>query len=105
MVQYVSLVENLSCLEEQILSNRAEWAQFVHRYNTVGTHFFVCKLEVWFADFCVAVLGLENVCGSNEFGKTRGAIHTHILVHNSFEADSLIGTVMVEWALTDMQHM
>jgi hypothetical protein len=47
---------------------------------------------------------LENVCGSNEFGETRDAIHTHLLGHTASKADSLIATVMQEWALTDMQH-
>jgi hypothetical protein len=87
-----------------ILSNRAEWAWTIHRYKTVVTHFIVCKLEVWFANFCVPVLGLENVCGSNKFIKTRGAMHTHLLGHTASVTDSLIDTVMAEWALTAMQH-
>jgi hypothetical protein len=87
------------------LCTHADWTWAIRLYKTVVKHSLVCELEVLFANFCDPVLGLENVCGNNEFSKKLSAIHIHILDHTASSVYSLIGKVMAEWALTAMQHL
>ena len=52
--------------------------------------------------FLRSVLNLEHVTGSNEFGSSRGAIHSHLLLYTNSETDKQLDTIMGDWAMAAM---
>ena len=74
MARYVAKITNDADMEQNIMVENAAWAQSIHKYKNVVTHYFACKLELWIICFLVPVLNLRPINETKEFGSSRGAI-------------------------------
>jgi hypothetical protein len=102
IAKYASKVEGNPDVASSIMTNQTEWARVIRRYKNVGMHFLVCKLEVWFIVFLHPVLKLEHATGSNAFGSSHGAIHSHILLYTNSNTDKPINDLMGDWVIAAM---
>ena len=50
----------------------------VKKYKNVVTHYMGSKFELWYAFVMNPIYGVIGSMASNEFAKTRGALHYHI---------------------------
>ena len=103
MAKYVAKITNDVDMERKIMDDRAAWAQSIHKYKNVVTHYFACKLELWIICFLVPVLNLKHINETKEFGSSRGAIHTHMIGYTDSKGDKAIDQIMSDWAIEAMQ--
>jgi hypothetical protein len=63
---------------QQILEDDAAFVSAVQMYKNIVTHYLSSKFEIWMNLFMKPVYGLKGGNTSNEFAKTRGALHYHL---------------------------
>ena len=87
--KYTAALSNVpQSLSEAILTDDNAFANAVQKYKNVVTHYLASKMEIWMALFMAPVYGVDGGVLSNEFSKSRGAIHFHALLTTILETFS-----------------
>ena len=79
---------------QSVLDNDGVFHSFMNECKHIVTHYFVAKMEIWLDVFLSHVIGLVEFTGRNEFAKSRGAIHAHLLLYCSSIGFDDIGSLM-----------
>ena len=83
--KYTAALTNVTqSFSEDILTDDNTFASAVQKYKNVVTHYLASKMEIWMALFMAPVYGVDGGNLTNEFSKSRGAIHFHSLLTTIF---------------------
>ena len=63
--------------EQNILNCDKCFSSAVQKYKNVVTHYMGSKFELWYAFVMNPIYGVKGSMASNEFAKSRGALHYH----------------------------
>lgn len=91
--QYVSKVQSPE-QGQRILEDDQAFFLATSKYKQVVTHYFCCKSETWFATVLGPVLGVVDYMKTNEFAKSRGAIHFHSVIYSDSPQDTKLNEAL-----------
>jgi hypothetical protein len=84
---------------DSILSNDDSFSFAVQTYKHVVTHYLASKEEIWSAFMYGPVYGLTGGVLVNEFAKSRGAIHYHMVGQMNSECLNEVAAALKEFSL------
>lgn len=67
---------------DMALDNDTNFSMHAQTYKTIVTHYFACKLEIWYTLVLKPLLGIDLCTLVHEFQTARGAIHSHVLAYS-----------------------
>eukprot|EP00957_Ditylum_brightwellii_P155675 11850961-Ditylum_brightwellii.AAC.1 len=89
-------------LYKRMLSEDKFYQECVQMYKNVVSHFFGAKEEIWLLLFMNLVYNLKYVILAHEFGRTKGALHSHSGGITDKEADIVTNKIGV--VISDLSH-
>ena len=85
--------------EANILNNDTLFVKNVQKYKNVVTHYMASKFELWNAFVLKPIFDVDGGLSSNEFAKSRGALHYHALNSTSSEIDKVVSSILRDFSL------
>ena len=78
--------------ESNILNDDTLFVKSVQKYKNIVNHYMASKFELWNAFVLKPIFDVDGGLSSNEFAKSRGALHYHSINSTSSEVDKLVSS-------------
>ena len=85
--------------ENNILNDDTLFVKSVQKYKNVVTHYMGSKFELWNAFVLKPIFDVDGGLSSNEFAKSRGALHYHALNSTASEIDKVVSSILRDFSL------
>ena len=82
-----------------VLNDDTLFVKNVQKYKNVVTHYMASKFELWNAFVLKPIFDVDGGLTSNEFAKTRGALHYHALNSTDSDVDKLVASILRDFSL------